>query len=154
MIISSILYREKLKPNQKISAIWTPISTDFNEFVDELNIEKLNINQLYYGNSIPHIIICNNKIEYYNQCYNLSRGLHLPVLLIDHFNKGPLYDNNKVKALNSFDCFHHICISKSVSDSWDLKNTQILSYHKNNKENISIWKNLIFQTSKKMFKIN
>jgi hypothetical protein len=152
--MSSMLYREKLRINQRINAIWTPVHSDFGTFVDSLNINKISINQLYYGNNIPHIIICNNKIEYYNQCYNISRDLHIPVLLIDHVVKGPLYDNDKVKALNMFYCYHHVCISKSVSDSWDLKNAQILSYHKNNEENISIWKNLIFQTAKKIFKIN
>jgi hypothetical protein len=154
MIISSILHRERLKLNDTINSIWTPIHNDFDIFVDDLGIKKIYINQLYYGNNIPDIIICNNKIEYYHQCYNISKDLHIPVLLIDHIVKGPLYDNDKVKALNVFYCYHHICISKSVSDSWDLKNAQILSYHKNNQENISIWKNLIFQTAKKIFKIN
>lgn len=152
MIISTILAREKIKIDSTIKILWTPCSNEFEEFIKQIGYELISFNQIYYGNSIPNIIFCNNKIDYYDICYNLSNRLHLPVLLIDHTAKNPLYDTEKVKGLNNFVCMHHICISKNISDSWQLKNAQILSYNLNDKDNIKIWKNLIFQTTKKIFK--
>lgn len=153
MIISSLLYREQIRLGSNVKALWTPSNKEFETFViSSLNVELLNFNQLYYGNSIPNIIICNNKVDFYNECLSVSRKLHLPVLLIDHTMKNPIFDNEKIKSFDRFPCMHHICISKSISDSWLLKDVQILSYDINNKDNISIWKNLIYQTSKKIFK--
>lgn len=154
MIISSILDRHKLKVNDRIRVLWTDATSAFyNFFNTSINCELINFNQTYYGNCIPHIIICNDKIQFYDQCYSISRRLHLPILLIDHSIKNPLYDNDKVKTFNNFPCYHHVCISKAISDSWDLKDVQILSYNSNDKDNINIWKNLLFQTSKKIFRI-
>jgi|688.fasta_scaffold00568_29 hypothetical protein len=153
MIVSSILYREQLKITDKIKVLWTPINTEFEDFIKSAGCELVNFSQLYYGDNIPNLIICNNKIEFHNDCASLSRKLHLPVLLIDHTIKNPLYDNEKIKQMNHFPCMHHICISKKVSDSWDLKDVQILSYNSKDEDNIKIWQNLLFQITKKMFKI-
>ena len=154
MIISSILNREKLSISDSIKILWTKSSTEFENFIiSKAGCELITLNQLYYGNSIPHLIICNDKVQYRDICYNVSRQLHLPVLLVDHNIKNPLYDNEKIQALNLFPCCHHIAISKTVADSWNLKDAQILSYNTNDKENINIWKNLIFQTAKKLFKM-
>lgn len=153
MIISSILNREKININSKIKVLWTPCSQDFEYFIKKLNCELLNYNQIYYGNSIPNLIVCNDKVNYYNMCYNMSVRLHLPVLLIDHTIKNPIYDNAKIKMFNNFPCYHHICISKAIGDSWELNNIQVLSYNSNDEDNIKIWKNLITQTTKKLFKI-
>lgn len=153
MIISSLLDRESLKISSRLKVLWTPVNAEFESFIKILDIDILYINQTYYGNNIPNIIICNNKIEFYNECYSISRRLHLPVLIVDHISKNPLYDNNKIKFMHRFPCSHHVCISKKVSDSWDLKDVQILPYNSKDKDNIQIWKNLIFQVSKKIFKI-
>jgi hypothetical protein len=153
MIISSILHRELLRISDKLTILWTPSSNEFENFIKSLNCELINFSQIYYGNSIPDLIICNNKIDFYSECASISRRLHLPVLLIDHVVKNPLYDNEKIKNMNHFPCMHHICISKKVSDSWDLKDIQILAYNNKDEENINIWQNLLFQLSKKIFKI-
>lgn len=153
MILSTILNRELLKINDPINILWTPINDEFTNFIQSLGHRLMDVNQIYYGNSTPHLIICNNKIEFYNQCYSFSRRLHLPVLLIDHSIKNPLYDNDKIKMMNNFPCMHHICITKKISDSWDLKNAQILPYNHKDEDNINIWKNLIFQITKKIFKV-
>jgi hypothetical protein len=153
MIISSILKRENLKIDYKLNILWTPSDREFEEFIINLGYNLISFNQTYYADSTPHLIICNNKIEHHQYCYNLSRKLHLPVLLIDHTIKNPLFDNAKIKDLDNFPCYHHICVSKKISDSWELKNAQILSYNINDKDNINIWKNLIFQIAKKLFKI-
>jgi hypothetical protein len=153
MIISSILDREILNINTTIKALWTPSDDGFEKFIiNNINCELLAFDQLYYGNNIPNLIICNDKIQYYDTCHSISRKLHLPVLLIDHKIKNPLYDSNKIKHLNHFPCMHHIAISKTINDSWELK-AQVLSYNNNDKENINIWKNLMFQITKKMFKL-
>lgn len=154
MILSSILNREQLSINSNIKILWTPSNNDFKKFiVEKINCELITFDQLYYGNSIPHIILCNDKVEHRDLCYRFSKQLHLPVLLIDHNIKNPLYDNQKIQGLNYFPCYHHIAISKTISDSWQLKDVQILSYNINDKDNILIWNNLIFQTAKKLFKI-
>ena len=153
MIISSIIHREKLKLNDTINLLWTPTNSNFEKFITSLNCKTININQLYYGLCVPDLIVCNDKVEYHAHCYNLSKEFHIPVLLIDHIEKNPIYDSSKISLLNNFPCYHHVCISKKISDSWELKNAQILSYNINDKDNIFIWKNLIFQTAKKLFKI-
>jgi hypothetical protein len=152
MIISSLLNREKLKIDDPITVLWTKANKSFEEFIQKLNCNIVDIHQVYYGNNSPNIIICNDKIEYYQYCYQLSTRLHLPVLLIDHIERNPIYDLEKVKSLNYFPCYHHVCISKKIEDSWQLKNTQILSYNINEKDNLSIWYNLIFQTTQQIFK--
>ena len=154
MIVSSILSREQLSINSKVRILWTPSSDEFKKFVStKINCELVDFNQLYYGSNSPHIIVCNDKVQYRDTCYSMSRQLHLPVLLIDHSIKNPLYDNTKIQTLNTFPCCHHIAISKTISDSWQLKEVQILSYNINDKDNILTWNNLIFQTAKKLFKI-
>jgi hypothetical protein len=154
MIISSILQAAKLTVDDKIKALWTPCDDNFEKFCNELAITKIDFHQIYYGNSLPNIIICNDKVRYYDLCYSVSRKLHLPVLLIDHQSKNAMYDAEKIKRLDLFPCLHHICISKQIRTSWQLQeNIQILSYDINNKDNISIWNNTIFQTSQKTFKI-
>lgn len=153
MIISSILSRENIKINSRINILWTPATAEFEKFIESTGYNLLNYNQIYYGDTIPNIIICNNKIDYHQYCENTSLRLHIPVLLIDHSIKNPLFDSNKIKNLNNFTCCHHVCISKKISDSWEIKDAQILSYNINDKENINIWKNLIFQIAKKLFKI-
>lgn len=153
MIISSIVNKEKVSINSRIKILWTPSNKEFEHFVSKLNVDLVQFEQIYYGNSFANIIVCNNKIDYYNQCFNLSRRLHLPVLLIDHNIKNSLFDNEKIKTYDYFPCMHHVCISKTISDSWSLNNTQILSYNHQDKDNISVWQNLLYQISKKVFKI-
>lgn len=154
MIISSILNREKLSLNDRVKILWTKASDEFRYFiVEKTKCLLVEYEELYYGNNIPNLIICNDKVQYRDMCYSISRQLHLPILLIDHNIKSPLYDNEKIKILNKFPCYHHISISKTINDSWSLKDVQILSYNINDKDNILIWKNLIFQTAKKIFKI-
>jgi hypothetical protein len=153
MIISSIVKREKININSKVNILWTPCEKEFEIFIQRLGHQLLSYNQTYYGNNSPHLIVCNDKVNYYNLCYNMSLQLHLPVLLIDHQIKNPLYDNTKIKMFDNFPCYNHICISKTISDSWGLNTTQILSYNSNDEDNINVWKNLIIQTTKKMFTI-
>jgi len=153
MITSCITHREKLKLADPINLLWTPSNGEFEKFIRYINCNLIDIHQLYYGSCIPDLIVCNDKVENHSYCYNLSRKLHLPVLLIDHIEKNPIYDSSKISLLNHFSCYHHVCISKKISDTWELKNVQVLSYNINDKDNILIWKNLIFQTAKKLFKI-
>lgn len=153
MIISSILNREKLTLNSKINILWTPTNNQFEHFMLGLNTDLIFLNQLYYGNNLPHLIVCNNKIDYYHQCYNISRQLHLPVLLIEHSIKSELFDDNKIKIFDNFPCVHHLAIDQQIANSWNLKHVQVLPYIINNEDNKKIWKNLIYQTSKKMFSL-
>jgi hypothetical protein len=152
MITSSILNRELLSTQDKINILWTPTDKDFELFILSLgNTQLIDVQSLYFGVLTPHLIICNNKVEFHRQCLNLSYHLHLPVLLIDHSTKNPMFDNNKIKQLNQFPCYHHVCVNQKIKDSWELKDVQVLSYNSFNKDNQNIWKNLIYQTAKKMF---
>lgn len=154
MIISSLLNRENLSINDKIKILWTDSNEAFTKFIEEkTKCQLMTFNQLYYGDDVPNLIICNDKVQYKDQCYAISINLHLPVLLIDHNIKNPLYDDDKIHTLNLFPCVYHVAISKTVSESWKLKNVQVLSYNLNDEENIEIWKNLIVQTTKTIFKI-
>lgn len=152
-MISSILNKELISVNSSLQILWTPANDSFKNFVLGIGHQLIEPNAIYYGFNNPHLIVCNNKVDHYNMCLGMSYKLHIPVLLIDHSIKNPLYDNNKVLMMNQFPCVHHVCLSKTISDSWGLNNIQILNYNANDKDNINIWKNLIFQTAQMMFNL-
>jgi hypothetical protein len=150
MIISTILSRETIVPDSKINIIWTDTNNSFKEFIQSLGHNLIDFNELYYGYNVPQLILCNNKTEYYNECYNLSIKLHLPIVIVDHEVKNKFLDINKIHDLN-FPCYHHVCLSENIKQSWGAIDAQVISYDINNTESKKIWQNLIFQAAKKLY---
>lgn len=150
-IINTILNKEHLTIHSSINIIWVEcLDSNFEKFIQSLGHNLLSFNNAYYGCLSPNLIICNNKVQFFDQCKMFSMQYHLPVLLIDHAPKSYLLDNNKIDGLNKFPCCHSIAISKKISESWNNIHDQILSYD-NSIESKNIWKNLIYQTAKKPF---
>lgn len=151
MILATILNKELVSTKSSINILWTETNEKFTKFIQSFGHNLITYKDLYYGNNVPQLIICNNKLNDYAQYINLSIKLHLPVLIIDHEPKNKFLDINKVGELNDFPCKHHICLSEAIKTSWGVQDCQILSYDPDNKDNKAIWQNLIFQTSKKNF---
>lgn len=151
-MISTILHKEFITINSHLNIIWTECPDDsFKKFIESLGHSLLSFNDIYYGALYPNLIICNNKLHFFDQCRIFSIQYHLPVLLIDHQIRSNLLDSTKISTLNNFPCVYSIATSKKISESWNNKHDQILSYTINNEESQSIWKNLIYQTAKKTF---
>lgn len=151
-MINTILNKEHITLNSSLNIIWTQCSdNDFKKFIESLDHHLLSFNDIYYGCLQPNLIICNNKLEFFEQCRVFSVQYHLPVLLIDHNSRPNLLDHNKIDMLNNFPCVHSIAISKKISESWNNRHDQILSYDINSIESKNIWKNLIYQTTKLIF---
>jgi len=151
MIIPTLLSRELINATSPINILWTESSDKFTEFIKSFGHNLISFKDLYYGNNVPQLIICNNKLNDYTKCLSISVKLHLSVLLIDHEPKNKFLDINKVGELNDFPSKYHICLSEAIKTSWAVTDCQILSYDLNNKDNKATWQNLIFQTSKKNF---
>lgn len=153
-MITTILHKEKIYPDSRINILWTECGDpQFKEFISSIGYRLLSFADIYYAFNHPNIIICNDKVRFFDQCRALSIQFHLPVLLIDHMIKPNLLDKDKINDLNSFPCLHSVAISKKISESWNGFHDQILSYNKTNPESKNIWKNLIYQTTKKIFLI-
>lgn len=149
--IPTILNKELLKEGDKLNIIWTPCDNqNFTKFIQNLGHNLYNYEHLYFGNIIPHIIICNNKMYSHQQVKNISINYHLPVLLVDHTPKDNTVDLEMAQeTINNFKCSYKIAINKKVYDSWGATHDQILSY--NNDSSILEWQKLLYSTSQKVF---
>lgn len=151
-IVSTILNKEIISLNSQLNIIWTDCTDkDFKGFIESLGHNLISFNDLYYGALDPHLIICNNKLQFFDECKMFSIQYHLPVLLIDHSIKSHLLDKDKISLLNMLPCSYSVAMSKKISESWNSFHNQILTYDKNNTESRDVWKNLIYQTAKRLF---
>lgn len=153
-IISSIVNRESITYNSNLHILWTPIDNKyFTKFIEQLNCTIIDINDMYFGDIFPHMILCNDKVLYYDQIKTLSIRCHLPILVVDHSVKRNIFDNNQLSLLNDLPCAHHVAINNDIYKSWGSCHDQILNYNSNDKDNLSIWKNLLYNISKKVYNI-
>lgn len=151
-MINTILNKEKITINSNLNILWTECSdTNFKKFIEHLGHKLVSFSEVYYGCMQPHILLCNNKVQFFEQCKIFSIQYHLPVLLIDHNVRSHLLDVNKINQLNNFPCVHSVAISQKISESWNNSHDQVLSYNIENEENKKVWQNLIYQTAKLMF---
>ena len=94
--ITGILNRENITEEDGLNIVWTPADDlRFQQTIQDIGHNLLSFDHLYFGCDTPHIILCNNKIMYYEKCKNLSIQFHIPVLMIDH----DLNDAKKEKIL-------------------------------------------------------
>lgn len=149
-IITTILNKELLRVSDKLNILWTsPDTPSFTNFINELGHNLIFFENLYYGNSIPHLILCNNRISYYEQVKLYSLKLHLPVLIVDHTIKSTIIDIDKSQYVNSISSSYSIALNKDIYNSWNGCQNQILDYTSvNSKE---VWNNLLYQIAKKVF---
>lgn len=152
MSITTIIFnKELLKFGDKLNILWTPVENQsFVNFIENLGHHLLFFETLYYGSSQPHLIVCNNKISYFEQVKLYSLKLHLPVLIIDHSMRSAIVDSERADYINNIPSSYSIALNKEIHDSWDKCHDQILDYN-DSVTNKNIWNNILYQTAKKVF---
>jgi hypothetical protein len=151
--ISGILTRELVGPKDNINILWTPSDNMiFDRTIQKLGHNLIGFDHLYFGKDCPSVIICNNKVLYYEKCKNISIQFHVPVLLIDH-NLRPKELSDEETASHKYElpAAYTIAISEKIAKSWGSSYNKIL----NNKADLSdqdMWQRMIFQTCKMVFR--
>ena len=150
--ITGILSRELITENSLLNILWTPSENMiFEQTVRKLKYNLVGFDHLYFGKDAPHLIICNNKILFYEKCKNISIQFHIPVLLIDHSGKPKELSNDDVNVYTyDFPSAYKIAANEKIAQSWSIQYNKILE--KGDISNTNLWRNIIFQTSKMVFK--
>lgn len=151
--IGGILSRELIINNDQMNIIWTPSdSIIFERMIQKLNHNLINFDHLYFGSNSPNIIICNNKILYYEQCKNISIQFHIPIFMIDHNLKPKeLSEDKSIMAKYDLPSGYTVAMSEAIADSWGIKYNKILQT-KEEVSDVEMWQRLVFQTCKMVFK--
>ena len=151
--VTGILSREFINYDSSINIVWTPTdNVIFERAIKKLNHNLIGFDSLYFAIDTPHLIICNNKILFYEQCKNISIQFHVPVLLIDHSIKPKELnddENNSIKY--ELPSSYKVAINEDVAKSWKTSYNKVIE----KKQDISdskLWRKLIFQTSKMVFR--
>lgn len=153
-MMPSILDRELINDRSILNIIVIGNEpTNFIKFLNKLQHKYLSYEDLYYGYCNPNLIICNNKIDNYNICRELSIRYHIPIITIDHILKSDLLDSDKIKFIDNLPSSYKIAINKSISESWHSIHNRILSYDINNQQLIESWNKLLIDISKKVFSL-
>lgn len=126
---------------------------DFIDFLQPLGHKFIYYDDLYFGNNIPNLLICNNKIEYYHLCKQLSISYHIPSIIIDHNIKSDLYDEDKIKFIDNLPCSFKIATNIPIYRSWHSIHDKILPYSKDNSQQLNSWSELLVSVSHKEFTI-
>lgn len=149
--ITGILSRELLNNDSITNILWTPSdSMVFEQSFKKLKCNLLGFDNLYFGKDSPHMIVCNNKVLYYEKCKNLSIQFHIPVLMIDHNTKPKELNNDEVSTHNYvFPCAYTIAIGQKVAESWGASYNKILT--PKDMSNADLWQEIVNKTRKKMF---
>ena len=150
--ITGILNRENITEETPLNIVWTPADNlRFEQMIRDVGYNILSFDQLYFGSNSPHVILCNNKIMYYEKCKNLSIQFHIPVLMIDHNTKPPSVSDEKLSY--DFPTSKSIAMSQDIANSWGTRQhyDSIIDQpeHIYNKD---IWRKFIFQTTQTIFK--
>lgn len=150
--ITGILIREKIQNTDRINVLWTPSDNMvFEQAFKKLKHNTIGFDHLYFGKDTPQVIVCNNKILYYEKCKNISIQFHIPVLLIDHSVKPKELSEEEVN-LHKYELpsAYKIAMNEKIATSWGGSYHKILT-----KEDITdtdMWQRVLFQTSKMVFK--
>lgn len=126
---------------------------DFINFLKQLGHRFVYYSDLYFGGIVPDLILCNNKIDYYHQCKELSIRYHIPCIIVDHSVKNDVYDETKLKFLDNLPCSIKIAINTPVYRSWHSIHDKILPYGSNDQNQLNLWSDLLNTATKKEFSI-
>lgn len=124
---------------------------DFINFLKPLGHKFVYYSDLYFGGIVPNLILCNNKIDYYHQCKELSIRYHIPSIVVDHNVKSDIYDENKIKFLDNLPCSFKIATSIPVYRSWHSIHDKVLPYSNNDAKQLEPWSELFNAAIKKEF---
>jgi hypothetical protein len=146
-ILSSILDKENINYNSKLTILWGNSDNEyFNKFIQKLNHNLISIDHLYYGDNIPNLVICNNKISQIRELSLVSIRYHCPLIVIDHNPKTNYISTENLEEINNINMSYKIALSKEISKSWGIHYDQILSYN-DTQDSLDIWNNLLHNIS-------
>jgi hypothetical protein len=147
--LSGVLAREFITENSQLNILWTHIDNRiFTNMIGELGHRLLSVDDLYFANKIPQLIICNDIISSYKKIHLISLQFHLPVIIIDHNILDNIIDNSKLEVINSIPCVYRIAINKQVFSSWNQIHNDIISIDRASK---NLWNETIINTAKRVF---
>lgn len=149
-IVSTILEKEKLSLDSKINIIWTPCdNVNFMKYIQQFGHNLYNYENLYFGNIIPHLIICNNKMYSHQQAKLISLNYHLPILIIDHAPKDKSIDlQTAIKTIDNFQCSFKIAINNNIYNSWGKNHDIVLQPTDANRNE---WANILYNLAKRIY---
>lgn len=153
-IIQSLLDRACISDDSILNIIIIgnePI--EFIDFLKRLPHNYIKYSDIYHGNFHPNIILCNNKIDNYEKCRELSITYHIPTITVDHVLKSDILDNDKLKFIDNLPCATKVAINMPIHRSWHSIHDKILPYNINNDEMLNAWQHLLIYTSKKVFSL-
>lgn len=150
--ISGILNREHVQNHDKINILWTPADNMvFEQAFRKLGHNLIAFDHLYFGKDSPQLIICNNKILYYEKCKNISIQFHVPVLLIDHAMRPKELSEEEINMHKyEFPSAYKVAMNEKIANSWGGNYHKVID--KQNITNLEMWQRLVFQTAKMVFK--
>lgn len=155
MIISSIIKRYSNTCDSSLNIVMT--KCDNQKFVDFLSMvllpgsNILSLEDTLFGNLAVDLIICNNKINYLDDCGYLSYFLHCPILIIDHETKPGLINNNIIEYQSN--SIYNIALDHKIFNSWGQRHNLVLKFDPKSKSNIEQWRNVLYQITKIPFSL-
>lgn len=151
-IVHTILEKETLLPHDKINILWTQCdNSNFTKYIQKFGHNLYTYENLYFGNIIPHLIICNNKMYSHQQIKLVSLNYHLPILVVDHIPKDPAIDlDTALKTIDNFKCSLKIAINSNIYDSWNKHHDLILEPTEANRDQ---WKHTLYNLAKRIYTI-
>lgn len=151
-IITGILNREHITEQGSLNILWTPVDNiPWQKTIQSLGHKLINFEDLYFAKNSPHVVVCNNKVLFHKKCRDISIQFHIPVIMIDHdIRPANLNDSQDDKAFYSFPTAYNVAMSEHISKSWNLNYHQILETKQIKDQDY--WRNLIYKTSKIIFK--
>lgn len=149
-IVPTIIAKEILSQKDTLNIVWTPCDNGaFTKYIQQLNHNLYNYENLYFGDIIPHLIICNNKMYSHTQVKTISLNYHLPVLVVDHTPKDKSVDINIAKQnIDNFKCCYRIAINNVVYNTWGQSHDLILTCTAENKER---WNDILYNLAKRTY---
>jgi hypothetical protein len=149
-MISSIISKEFYNIGSSINILWTPAdSIDFKQFFNLCcsPCSIIDFDKTYHGIYDIHIVVCNNRIAYFDKCIELCKFFHCPMLIIDHGPK-PNMVSGRLETSIPIKPIYQVAIAKEIYSSWDRVHDCIIEYSIHDPKTYEPWKNLIFQLCK------
>jgi hypothetical protein len=155
MIISSIIKRYLNTHDSPLNIIMTHCDNRyFEQFLRNIlpsGSNILNLEDSLFGNNIPDMIICNNKINHLDKCGNLSYFLHCPILIIDHDIKPSFIDKDIIEYQSN--SVYSLALNADIYNSWGKIHNLILGFNLSDQQSVEKWRNLLYQISKIPFNL-
>lgn len=133
-ILTGILARQNILDNMTI--IWSPSNNNIleNTLINS-NHRLIPIENIYFGCNKPQIILCNNKISYFNICKTLSIQYHLPLVVIDHEPINSFINYEKIQTIDKDNNTIKVAINDNIFRSWYKVHDHIIDSHNTNEWN-------------------